>query len=67
MGGACTAQGRDENADKILVGEREGRDHSEDVRIDGTILERILGKQGGKVWIGCIWLMLEPSGLSTRQ
>jgi hypothetical protein len=33
-----------------------GRDHSKDIGIDGRIiLEWILGKYGGKVWIGFIW------------
>jgi hypothetical protein len=40
-----------------------GRDHLEDVGIDGRIiLQRILGKQGGKLWIGCIWLRTGTSG-----
>jgi hypothetical protein len=26
------------------------------------ILEWILGKLGGKLWIGCIWLRIEASG-----
>jgi hypothetical protein len=33
-----------------------GRDHSEDLRVDvKIILERILGKYGGKVWTGCMY------------
>jgi hypothetical protein len=37
-----------------MVGEHEkGRDHSEDIDVnERTILEWILGKQGGKVWTG---------------
>jgi hypothetical protein len=36
-----------------------GRDHLEDRGIDGKIiLELILRKHGGKVWIGCIWLSI---------
>jgi hypothetical protein len=32
-----------------------GRDHLEDLDIDGKIiLEWILGKWGGKLWTGCI-------------
>jgi hypothetical protein len=48
---------------KILVGNLKGRDHSEDVGIDGRIiLELILGKQVGKVWTGFIWLRIGTSG-----
>jgi hypothetical protein len=40
-----------------------GRDHSEDISVDvRIILELILGKQGGKVWIRYIWLRMESSG-----
>jgi hypothetical protein len=32
------------------------REHSEDPGVDGRIiLEWMLGKQGGKLWTGCIW------------
>jgi hypothetical protein len=35
----------------------------EDLGVDGKIiLEWILEKQGGKVWIGCIWLRIGTSG-----
>jgi hypothetical protein len=41
-----------------------GRDHSEDIGVDGKkiILAWILGTQGVKVWIGRIWLRMETSG-----
>jgi hypothetical protein len=40
-----------------------GRDHLEDLGVDRkTTLERILGKYGGKVWTGCIWLMIGTTG-----
>jgi hypothetical protein len=36
---------------------------SKDHDVDGrTILEWILGKQGGKVWTGCIWLRIGSGG-----
>jgi hypothetical protein len=39
-----------------------GRDHSEDLGVDGRIiLEWILGKYGGKVWTGFIWLRIATS------
>jgi hypothetical protein len=41
----------------------DGRVHLEDHSIDGRkILEWILGKQGGEVWTGCIWLRIGISG-----
>jgi hypothetical protein len=40
-----------------------GKDHSEDLGVDGKIiLERMLGKWGGKAWIGFIWLRIRTSG-----
>jgi hypothetical protein len=45
------------NADISLVGKPEGNIHSEDLDMDGKIiLEWILGKYGGKMRIGWIWL-----------
>jgi hypothetical protein len=38
------------------------RTHSEDLSVDGKILDGILGKQGGKVWTGIIWLRLGTGG-----
>jgi hypothetical protein len=44
------------NGYKFLVGKSEGKNHlgelGADVRI---ILERILAKDGGNMWSGCIW------------
>jgi hypothetical protein len=44
----------------------EGRDHSEDLSIDKKIIfvihEWILGRQGGKLWIGYILLRTGTSG-----
>jgi hypothetical protein len=39
------------------------RDHSGDISVDGRIiLEWILGKYGGKVWTGFIWLRIGTNG-----
>jgi hypothetical protein len=41
---------------------QKGRDHSENLVVDVKILlEWILGKQGVKVWTGCIWLRIRTS------
>jgi hypothetical protein len=47
----------------ILLQNVKGRDHAEDVGVDGRIiLEWILGKQDEKIWIGCKWLKVRSSG-----
>jgi hypothetical protein len=38
-----------------------GKDYSEDLEGE-TILEQIVGKQGWKLWTGCIWLRIGASG-----
>jgi hypothetical protein len=39
------------------------RDYLEDLGVDGVIvLDCILGKQGGKVWTGFIWLRIGAGG-----
>jgi hypothetical protein len=56
------------NAYKI-VRKPEGERPLKNLGVDGRILlEWILGKQGGKVWTGHIWLRIRASGrlLSTR-
>jgi hypothetical protein len=55
--------GETRNPYNILVGNLKGREHSEDLGIDGRIiLEWILRKLGGKVWTRCIWLWVGTSG-----
>jgi hypothetical protein len=45
------------------LGNLKARDHLEHVDVDEKmILECILGKYFGRVWIGCIWLRIESSG-----
>jgi hypothetical protein len=42
---------------KIWLENLKGRNHSQDLGVDGkVILERILWKWDGKMWIGFIWL-----------
>jgi len=44
------------------------RDHLEALGTDGRIiLEWILGKKGGKLWTGCIWLKMGISGGSNEE
>jgi hypothetical protein len=46
-----------------LVGKPEGKRPLRNLKIDGKIiLEWILGKLGGKVWTGFIWLRIGTSG-----
>jgi len=48
---------------QFLSGSLKGRDHSEDLGIDGKIiLECILGEWCGKVWTVLIWLRIRTSG-----
>jgi len=36
-----------------------GRDHSEDLDVDGKVtLKFILGKWGDRLWTGCLWLRI---------
>jgi hypothetical protein len=47
----------------FLLENLKGRDHSEDLGVNGRIIfECILGKQGGKVWTEFIWLRIGTSG-----
>jgi hypothetical protein len=38
LGGACSMHGRDKNAYSILVGNLKGRDHLENLGLDGKIV-----------------------------
>jgi hypothetical protein len=58
---ACMGEVR--NLYSMSVGKSEGRNHSEDLGVDGRIkLECISKKKGGKLWTAFIWLMIETSG-----
>jgi hypothetical protein len=47
------------NAYKILVGKHDGkRPLGRHTHEWGIILEWILGKYGGRVWTGCMWLRI---------
>jgi len=66
MGRACSTHGRKREMHAIFWLENlKGRDQLEDLGIHGKVtLEWILGKYGGKVWTGCIWLRIWTSGRS---
>jgi hypothetical protein len=55
--------GRLEIRAKLLLGSLKGRDHSEDLGVDGRmLLKLILGKWVGRVWVVLIWLRIETGG-----
>jgi hypothetical protein len=45
-----------------LVSKLRKKDLSEDLEVDGKILEWILGKLDGRVWTGFVWLRIGASG-----
>jgi hypothetical protein len=62
MSGACRTHGRDEKFVVFWLENLKGRDHSEDMDIDGRIiLGWVLRKQGGKVWTGFVWLRIRAT------
>jgi len=59
--GAPTGETR--SAYKILVGSPKRRDHSKNLGIEGKIiLKWMLGKEGGKMRTGYMWLRIETIG-----
>jgi hypothetical protein len=42
MGGACSTNGEKRNAYKILVGKPDGKNHQEDLDVDGRIILRCI-------------------------
>jgi hypothetical protein len=62
-GGACSTRREMRHAYKVLVIKPEWRRPLEDLGVDRKItVEWILGKQGGRLWTGCIWLRIGTSG-----
>jgi hypothetical protein len=44
------------------LGTLKGKDHSEELLIDGRIISKlVLGELGGRVWIGFMWLRIWAS------
>jgi hypothetical protein len=61
--GHVASIGNMKNAYKILIGKPEQKRPAEDLGIEGKVtLQLILGKQGGKMWTGIIWLRIGTSG-----
>jgi hypothetical protein len=47
----------------VRKSEGKGRGYLEDPGVDGKIiLEWMLGKWGGRMWTGCMWLSIETIG-----
>jgi len=60
--GHTAGMGETINLNRIFIGMPEGKNHSEDLGIGvKIILERILGKRGGKMWTRFIWLRIGTS------
>jgi hypothetical protein len=64
MGGACSKHGEMRNAYEIVVGKPETKRPLGRPRRDEKITCEwiLLGKRGGKVWSGFIWLRIGASG-----
>jgi hypothetical protein len=55
--------GENRNTHRVLVGKREGNDHLENLSIGGKIiLNWVIEKYDGVVWIALIWLRVGTSG-----
>lgn len=47
---------------KLWLGSMNGKEHSEDLGIDGMTIKNILWKYVVSVWYGFVWLRIETSG-----
>jgi hypothetical protein len=54
IGGANRMHGTDEKCIKILVKNLKGKDHLQDLGVDGRIILKLIFKEDGKVWTGFI-------------
>jgi hypothetical protein len=60
----CSTHRREEMHTTFLSENLKGRDHSENIGVDGRIiLDWILGRYGGVVWTVFIWLRIGTSGV----
>ena len=54
---ACMGEGR--SAYGCLVGRPDGKNHFEDLGVDGRIILRLISKKWyGEAWSGLIWLLI---------
>jgi len=57
------ASERREMHTKFWLEDMNGGNHLKNLGVDGKlILERILEKQDGRMWTGCIWIRIGTSG-----
>jgi hypothetical protein len=47
---------------RVLVGRPDGKNHLEDLGVDGRILKWIFKKWDGEAWTGLIWLRIGTGG-----